>query len=182
MYVYCNYKDVGKQTVTNLLSCLIRQLLIQKPDSVMREAAALYESHHSAGTSPSVVEYIMVLEAAVSRLATLYIVIDALDECSDEHGGRKTLISELSRLKLRLLVTSRDLPSIRRQLQNVLHINVCARKDDILNYIDTRIDNSEQLSARVAKDRQLRDLIRRSVASRAGGMYCNHIRPLRTLY
>ena len=173
VYVYCNYKDVEKQTVTNLLSCLIRQLLVQKPHSAMREVAALYESHHSAGTSPSVVEYIKVLEAAVSRLAILYIVIDALDECSDEYGGRKALISELSRLKLRLLVTSRDLPSIRRQLQNAIHLDVCAREDDILNYIDTRIDNSQQLSAHVTKDKQLRDIIRTSVASRAGGMYCN---------
>ena len=182
VYVYCNYKDVEKQTVANLLSCLIRQLLIHKPHSVMREAAALYESHHSAGTPPSVVEYIKVLEAAVTRLAVLYIVIDALDECSDEHGGRKTLISELSRLKLRLLVTSRDLPSIRRQLQNAIHLDVYAREDDILNYIDTRIDNSEQLSAHVTKDIELRGLIRTSVANKAGGMYGNHIFLIRSLY
>lgn len=182
MYVYCNYKDGEKQTVTNLLSSLIRQLLIQKPYSVMREAAALYESHHSAGTPPSVVEYINVLEAAVSRLTTLYIVIDALDECSEEHGGRKTLISELSRLKLRLLVTSRDLPSIRRQLQNAIHLVIYAREDDIVNYIDTRIDSSEQLSAHITKDRQLRDVIRTTVASRAGGMYRNYVRPFRSLY
>ena len=182
MYVYCNYKDVEKQTVTSLLSCLIRQLLIQKPHSVLREAAALYESHHSAGTPPSVVDYIKVLEAAASRLATLYTVIDALDECSDEHGGRKTLISELSRLKLRLLVTSRDLPSIRRQLQTAIHLDVCAREDDILNYINTRIDNSEQLSAHVTKDRQLRDVIRTTVASRAGGMYSNRVLPIRSSY
>ena len=148
----------------------------------MPEAAALYESHHSAGTSPSVLEYIMVLEAAVGRLANLYIVIDALDECSDKHGGRKALISELLRLKAQLLVTSRDLPSIRRQLQNAVNLRVCAREDDILNYIDTRIDNSEQLSVHVAKDGQLRDFIETTVASRAGGMYCNHIRPLRAVY
>ena len=181
VFVYCNYKDVEKQTVTNLLSCLVRQLLIQKPQSVLREAAALYESHHSAGTSPSVVEYINVLEAAVSRLATLYIVIDALDECSDEHGGRKTLISELSRLKLQLLVTSRDLPSIRRQLQDAIHLDVFAREDDILNYIGTRIANSEQLSAHVAKDEQLKDVIRTTVASRAGGMYRNVVLSIRSL-
>ena len=181
MFVYCNYKDVEKQTVTNLLSCLIRQLLIQKPQSVLREAAALYESHHSVGTSPSVVEYINVLEAAVSRLATLYIVIDALDECSDEHGGRKTLISELSRLKLQLLVTSRDLPSIGRQLQDAIHLDVCAREDDILNYIGTRIANSERLSAHVAKDEQLKDVIRTTVATRAGGMYRNVILSIRSL-
>ena len=173
MFVYCNYKDVEKQTVINLLSCLIRQLLIQKPQFVLREAAALYEIHHSAGTSPSAVEYIKVLEAAASRLATLYIVIDALDECSDEYGGRKTLISELSRLKLQLLVTSRDLPSIRRQLHDAIHLDVCAREDDILNYISTRIANSDQLSAHVAKDEQLQDVIRKTVASRAGGMYRN---------
>ncbi|KAL8795431.1 MAG: hypothetical protein Q9195_002020 [Heterodermia aff. obscurata] len=171
LYVYCNYKDVAKQTVTNLLSCLIRQLLLQKPHSVMHEVAALYESHYSLGTSPSVIEYIKVLELAVSRLATLYVVIDALDECSDEHGGRKTLISELSRLKLQLLVTSRDLPSIRRQFQNAIHLDICAREDDILNYIGTRINKSEQLSAHVIKDGQLQDVIRTTVASRAGGMF-----------
>lgn len=135
------------------------------------------ESHKPTGTSPSLAEYVKVLELAASHFASISIIVDALDECSEENDERRTLISELLKLTpvVRLLVTSRDIPQIRRQLQNAIHVKVKAREDDILSYIDTRIQRSEQLSIHVNKDRSLRDLIRRNVASKAGGMYSDQI-------
>lgn len=172
-YIFCNYKDRENQTVPNLLSCLVHQLLLQKPHALIHGVAAMRESHKPTGTSPSLAEYVKVLEMAASRFASISIIVDALDECSEENDERRTLISELLKLTpvVRLLVTSRDIPQIRRQLQNAIHVKVKARQDDILRYIDTRIERSEQLSIHVNKDRSLRDLIRRSVASKAGGMY-----------
>ncbi|KAG7009377.1 hypothetical protein G7Y79_00002g004920 [Physcia stellaris] len=172
-YIYCNYKDRENQSLQNLLSCLIHQLLLQKPHALIHSVEAMREGHKATGTSPSVAEYVKVLEIAASHFASMSIVVDALDECSEDNDVRRNLISVLLELTpvVRLLITSRDIPKIRRQLQNAIHVKVKAREDDILRYIDTRIKRSEQLLIHVNKDRSLQDLIRRNVASKAGGMF-----------
>ena len=174
-YIYCNYKDAEKQTVSNLLSCLIYQLLIQKPHSLIREVATLYESRHTAESNQDYARILKtaVLNTAVNSFATVFVVVDALDECSEEDGRRQSLMVELTKLMpiVRLLVLSRDIPNIRQQLPNAVLVNIKASDGDILNYINTRIAKSERLMNYVTKDESLRQLIQTSVSEKACGMY-----------
>lgn len=163
-YLYCNYSEVEKQTVSNLLSCLVSQLHSQQPRAFMREAIA--------GTDSSLANSVTLLRTAISGLANVFIVIDALDEIPEEDGRRKTLISELSSLTpvVQLLVISRDLPNIRRQLNHAIHVEIEANEGDIMNYIDSRIAGFERLSTYITKDASLGRTIRTAVASKACGM------------
>ena len=168
-YLYCNYSDVEKQTASNLLSCLAYQLFTQQPCASTPEA--------TGGTKSSIANSVTLLKSAITGLASVFIVIDALDEIPEEDGRRKAMISELLSLTpvVRLLILSRDLPNIRRQLKHAIHVEIKASEGDVLEYIDTRITGSERLSAYVTKDEGLRKVIRTTVASKACGMYISPI-------
>ena len=171
-YLYCNFNEIEEQTVANLLSCLAYQILLQQPPSSKDNVRALWETYQSVGDSHSTAQSIKLLKAALSHLPVVFIVIDALDECCEEDGRRKTLIAELSNLMpVRLLAMSRDLPSIRHQLGDAIHLEIKASERDILSYVDDRITRSERLSSYVTRDQNLRKAIQNTVASKACGMY-----------
>ena len=72
--------------------------------------------------------------------------------------------------KVNMMITSRDLPNIKRQLSKAVRLDVQARSDDILYYLRERIMSSESLKSHVEKDPTLCNLIATTVAASAGGM------------
>lgn len=171
-YLYCDYSDSDKQKTSSLLSCLAYQLLNQHPSSCWPEAKSSYERYHSLGTNITTGDAFKLLKSIVTGLADVFIVIDALDECLEDDGRRKSLISGLSNLMpfVRLLVFSRDLPDIRRQFKNAMCVEIRAHDGDIMKYIDNRVANAERLSTYTAKDDGLGKLIRITIARKACGM------------
>lgn len=170
-YIYFNYKEVEKQTLENLTANLVHQLLIQS-SLLPRELMALYEAHALIQTRPSITEYTQLLRLAVQSYSKVLVVIDALDECNEVDGTRKALISELQKLQpqLNLLVTSRDMPNVQRQLQDAARLEIQASDEDIRNYIDERIYSSDRLSLYVQKDSTLHDFMIDTVTKNAKGM------------
>jgi hypothetical protein len=63
-----------------------------------------------------------VLQSVCSNYTTVYIVVDALNECADRDGTRGQLIDKLSELQartdVRLLFTSRFIPEITQKFQS----------------------------------------------------------------
>lgn len=133
---------------------------------------ALYENHTLSQTRPSITEYTNLLRLAVQSYSKVLVVIDALDECNEVDGTRKALISELRKLKpqLNLLVTSRDIPNLQRQLQDATRLEIQASDEDIRNYIEERISSSDRLSMYVKKDSSLQKVMIDTVTKNAQGM------------
>lgn len=176
-YIYFNYKEVEKQTLENLTANLVHQLLIhnsllQRESMALYEALALYEGHTLSQTHPSIIQYTKLLRLAVQSYSKVLVVIDALDECNEVDGTRKALISELQNLRpqLNLLVTSRDIPNLQRQLQDATRLEIQASDDDIRNYVEERISTSDRLSLYVKKDSSLRKFMIDTVTKNAKGM------------
>lgn len=170
-YIYFSYKDAKKQTMPNLLMSLVGQL--SSSGSVLpKELIACYEAHHSGTTRPSHAESTELLRSVVNRCARVFIVIDALDECSEE--CRSLLLTELqhlqSRMRMSILITSRAMPNVECQLTNATRLEIKARSDDILHYSEERITHSERIQSHVRKDSSLCNLISSTLAARAGGM------------
>lgn len=69
-----------------------------------------------------------------------------------------------------ILITSRDLPTIERQLLNAIRLDIQARSDDILQYLRERIASSERLKSHSDRDPTLPTLISTTIAARAEGM------------
>ena len=168
-YIYFSYKDAKSQMISNLLMSLVGQL-VPFGSPLPDELITCYKAHISAMTRPSHAESSQLLRSIVNRYTRMFLIIDAFDECSEE--CRSLLLIELQYLQSRLstLITSRAMPNIERQLINVTRLEIQARSDDILQYIQKRITYSGAIQSYARKDSSLCDLISRTIVARAGGM------------
>jgi hypothetical protein len=78
-----------------------------------------YKDLSRSGVRPSLHQLIELLDLAIESFPTTYIIIDALDECSNESGVREEFIHALKTIQdrsknLKLLITSRHFESISR--------------------------------------------------------------------
>ena len=148
---------------------LICQLDFPEP-SFSPELQELYETHVSGATRPSHAECRQLLKSTMSRCSKIILIIDAFDEYPEDCRGQ--LLTELQCLKPRvnLLITSRILPTIERQLSQAVRLSFQASSEDILQYLRDRIASSERLKIHTRKDPNLCDLISTTIAARAEGM------------
>ena len=168
-YFYLSYKDAKKQEIPNLLTSLVCQLGLSEP-VLSPELIASYEAHRSGVTNLSHAECTQLLRSTVTRFTKIFLVIDAFDEYHEECRGQ--LLAELHDLKPRvnMLITSRGLPTIERQLSEAVRLDVQARSDDILQYLRERIASSERLKSHINKDPSFDTLIATTITARAEGM------------
>lgn len=170
-YIYCDYKAKEKQTLENLIASLLHQLLLHRPLYHGR-LVSLYKSHSSNRGRPSISDYAQLLQSSVQSYDKVYFIIDALDECSEANGTRKDLLAEVQKLKpaVNTMITSRDIPSIERLLQDAARVEVKANDEDIKNYVEDRISSSERIAAYVKKSPDLQGRILKNVSEKASGM------------
>lgn len=134
------------------------------------ELEEIYETHVSGATRPSHAECTQLLKSTISHCSKVFFIIDAFDEYPED--CRAQLLTELQYLKpsVNLLITSRILPIIERQLSQAVRLDFQASREDILHYLRDRIASSERLKIHTRKDPSLYDLISTTIASRAEGM------------
>ena len=168
-YFYLSYKDAEKQEISNLLSSLVCQLALSEP-VLSPELIASYEAHRSGVTRLLNAECTQLLRSTVSRSTKIFLIIDAFDEYPEEYRGQ--LLADLHDLKpgLNMLITSRDLPTIERQLSEAVRLDVQARSDDILQYLRERMPSSGRLKSYMNQDPTLGNLISTTITARAKGM------------
>jgi hypothetical protein len=120
-FIYCNYKRQSEQSAKHMLSSILRQIIDIQP-GVPKLVQDFYTSHTTKRTTPSPDEIEQVLGAASKGLQGLTIIVDALDEC--ETRARQEFLSALETLRrqceVRLLATSRPLPTVQSHLVNLL--------------------------------------------------------------
>ena len=99
----------------------------------------------------------------------MFLVVDALDECSDE--TRKELLTKIrdlqKKVKASLLVTSRHIGDIEQQFAGDLCLEIRASKSDVENYIDSQL---VKLPACVKENPALQQNIKECVAETVDGM------------
>jgi hypothetical protein len=85
----------------------------------------------------------------VSRYSNVFIVVDALDECSEMNETRSRLLDALRSLTgmVQILVTSRGIPSINieQDFPGTRRLDIRATDDDMRRYIETRTPRSYPL-------------------------------------
>jgi NACHT domain len=164
--VYCNFKDQDKQTPTNLIASIWRQLA-QCRHSLSEDVKQLYTSHHG-DKNPTLIEVVKILHSEINRHSKVFLLVDALDECSEENGYRMNFNTELQKLlklppKVNILVTSRDLDTIARCNKDSKKLEIKASTEDIQAYVQRRISEDYWLLRHTQKDSQLRQAIVKGV-------------------
>ncbi|KAF7116945.1 hypothetical protein CNMCM5793_005575 [Aspergillus hiratsukae] len=142
-YIFCSFehRDDQIQNPASLLASLLRQLaqsLVAMPDSIV----GLYDKHRIKGTRPSFDETSKALRLVVESLPRVFVVIDALDECS--RFAILQILDELFDLQIR------------------------ATKTDVMTYLNA---NMHKLHASVSRNQQLQQKIANEISDAAGGMF-----------
>jgi hypothetical protein len=168
-YLYCNFRRHDEQNLKDLLSSLLKQLVLEQ-ESVPDIVKSLYESHRTHRTRPSFQEISTALQVVTSIYSRVFIIIDALDECQVSEECRSRLISEIFNLQAKtganIFATSRFIDQITERFKGSISLEVRARKEDIRRYLDDRILHSESRTLRdCSKD------INTGIVEAADGMY-----------
>jgi hypothetical protein len=137
-YIYCNYQRRSQQTLYALLTTLLRRL-VQVQGMVPKCILDKYGELHV--NRQLVLEETKDLIALVCKdIPTVYLVIDALDECQD-HVRRdllQTVASVRKQANIRILVTTRFITSIQdmitKELSSPPQLEVRASDSDVRRY------------------------------------------------
>jgi Cdc6-like AAA superfamily ATPase len=167
-YIYCNYKAQQQQDLTSMLAAILKQLT-QGQSPSLAYVERLHERHAKHGTKPSLKDIYNTLEQVCSLYQTVYIVIDALDECQD--STRRQLLTKVhdlqTRRDVRLMVTSRSMPEIESEYQTALRLEVRATKEDIKRFVAHQI---HRLPMCIRRDPTLQELVQERIIEAVDGM------------
>jgi Cdc6-like AAA superfamily ATPase len=170
-WLYCNYKTRAEQTADVLLEAILQQLVKPESHNVVTIAKLLQKQHETQGTRPTRDDLHKTLQAVFAEFAIVFIVIDALDECSVEDGTRSQLLAHIDRLQsgadVRLLVTSRHIPDITEHYRDALNIEIRAHDEDVRSFLHGQLG---RLPRCVQRDAELQLMIQERITEAIDGM------------
>ena len=169
--IYCSYKEQENQSTGNLIASILKQLL-QLRAEIPSEIVNLHQRHLTKQTRPTLDEISNLLKSEISSRKSVFIVVDALDELSENDNIRDNFISELRSIQgdVRLMITSRHLTTIEREFEQAGRIEILASDEDIKLYLKARILQERRLYRQLKDDMALQETIIMSIAKSAKGM------------
>jgi hypothetical protein len=170
-YLFCNYKSQADQNLNGLLCALLKQLVQSRPD-IIAPVTRLYDQHLHQKSKPSLSDLSMALKDICSSHDRVYIVVDALDECTNQDGTRNRLLDTLhdiqTKSKLSLLFTSRFVPDISEKFQSSPVLEVRASEEDVKRFIAGQIP---RLPSCIRRDDDLSQQVQDKISKAIDGMY-----------
>jgi hypothetical protein len=165
--IYFNYKTPTtlKETIANVLKQLLERTTLS--DDVEK----LYKAHQQRDTQPSLPEVTELLRIESSRLSSVFIVVDALDESpADESVGFK-ILSELHLIsQTKLLITGR--PHVAELMSDFQFrsLDIRVNDDDVKQVLEAQLMNPSFHKC-LHDDEGLRTRVVDTVMAKAAGMY-----------
>jgi len=166
-YLFCSYKSRTDQSAASLFAAILKQLVQSRPDI----ATPVHELHSKQGSKPSFSDILQALQSVLSAHKTTFIVVDALDECSDKDGDRGQLINKLHGLQagkdVRLLFTSRFIDEITRKFGPKSTLEIRASEEDLKRFVAGR---TRDLPACIRNDEELQRTVQSKIIKAVNGM------------
>jgi len=169
--IYCDYKDFNQQSPWKFLASLLQQVISQQGE-VAEQIKTAYREHAGRQTHPNFSECLNMLTVQIHTFSRVYVIVDALDECTEMNDVRRGLLEGILQMPsfVSILVTSRFIPMIGETLDDPPRLVVKATDDDIYAHVKSRLDKEKTWARRVRLDHALARKIGDSVVSRASGM------------
>ncbi|KAF2675916.1 ankyrin [Lentithecium fluviatile CBS 122367] len=143
IYFFFDFATRDKGAVSRFLRSLLCQIVVQRrciPEAVQ----TLFEQHHNGFQQPSVNALIEALNGTLEDVDQTYLVIDALDECS-ERSDLLDIVEKVAgwRLNLNVLATSRCESEIEETFMRTdcehLRLEGAQVNEDIRQYVHQRM-------------------------------------------
>lgn len=169
--IYCNYKEKKEQDAQSLIASILKQL-VQDCEVVSEDMKTQFTTHVKREAHLPPEDLTRVLHVEISRRHRVFLVVDALDECTEESSTRAELLDELKTLpeNVNLLVTSRRISAIMNEFEGAESLEIYANDKDTTKYILGRIQREHRLARHVKADPGLQQAIINGIISKAQGM------------
>jgi len=170
-HLFCNYRRHNEQTLEALLSGLLKQL-VEHRVSLPQCVDDLYKKQQEKNGAPDRTEATLgALKTVMSAYSRVFIVLDALDECSTSHDCRTKLLSSIQSLQkqchVNLLATSRFIPEITEKFNTACHLKIQADSNDVRRYL---LENMTRLPGFVRRDEALQEEVVSKIVKAVRGM------------
>ena len=166
-FAYCRYTD--RYPLGLFLASFIKQLVENHPH-VFPHVDSVYTKHHKKATRLHELELLDLFKKLLSLFKQAYIVLDAVDEASEDTRDR--LLTALLPLQANFLLTSRPSNLSKHLPQDALFVYIEAlNRQDIERFVDKKFRDSTRLSDVLDGKDQLGKEIRAKVTERSNGMY-----------
>ncbi|KAH8170601.1 protein kinase domain-containing protein [Sarocladium implicatum] len=171
-FIFCDYNNRASQSPLLLLRSILGQVL-RRIDGLPQEVRAIYDLHKKYDTQPSQEQIIDLLGRVLVRFEKLYIVVDALDECSESESITLSLLSSILQLgnKVQLLCTSRFSSTFDTFFEKAARLEISARAEDVRLYVETQIPLQSRLSKHARADPKLKEEVVNAIADESQGMF-----------
>jgi hypothetical protein len=171
LQLYLTKHDKGEQTSSQLLANLTRQL-IEQSKHVSPELLSWYNRHLDTATRPLANEYMNIIMDVSTGFERIYIVIDGLDECTEQirFDLLRTVNEVMHKTSCWLLVSSRRIDAVGVGLKNPLVLNVQARPEDVELYLWRCVWQMASLQGSVARHTDIMAKIIEAIIAKASGM------------
>ncbi|CAM1505018.1 Fc.00g106550.m01.CDS01 [Cosmosporella sp. VM-42] len=170
-YIYCVVDQQGEEWIVDLLSSLIKQLVPAK-GIIKQSLQTLHSTYSSGRTSPSVEEVLTVLQDLIADYQRVFILVDALDECSNSNSCQIKLAAELCNFgktpKTSVFVTSRFIPEITTFFEGWPKLEIRAQEEDVNIYLEAQMS---RLPKFVRHSEVLKDEVRSKITGVVDGMF-----------
>lgn len=175
-YFFFDFNDPEKQQCDRMIRSIIKQLYCQSHHAMV-EVESLFSSCQDLQKPADIATLTITLQAIIGKSENTYIILDALDECSDVVDLLAVIqkIVEGNIPALHLLCTSRWVTTVKETLQNLttsdrmIQIQNKVVDMDISNYISHRLQNDPKLK-RWRQRPDIQEEIRAALSDKADGM------------
>ena len=169
-YIYCDYLKYQEQSHVHLVGSLLKQLAEQR-NPISGSLRNHYDEHKISNTDPTPRRTFEVLKAECDSWSRVFLIVDALDECSEKDATRQRLVEGLLSLqgsnRINILVTTRPIPSILCEFEVWERLAIRANSADIQKYLLGQMD---RFSKRVVVGKDLQEQIISAIIDAADGM------------
>lgn len=172
-YFYFDFNDTDKQSSKKAIRSLLFQFALQVSD-IIRKLERLYQNCSNGQHQPAEDVFPLMLKEVIARQGEKYIILDALDECTDR-GALLSFLLELTASKpcdLHILATSRREKDIDEELSSVANHNVSIQSavvdEDIHIYVRDLMATDKKLKK---WSDPVKNEIITALMEKAGGMY-----------
>lgn len=142
---YCDRSNSSKRKYQDLLGSLLQQL-VPEPCPTWGQIQSLYDLHKH-GTKPGSEDLLDILRAEIKNKSKTYVVIDALDEWSDDYNDISLLITDLKSLgpQVSFLITSRPISILETIFPEAIRFEVDPPDADLELYIRSRFSKRQDI-------------------------------------
>lgn len=174
VYYFCDYKDQKSQSACKVMETLIASLC-RSSQPVLEYVKDYSHRFRETRSTCSLETLCNLFKQCLALQKKTYVVIDAIDECTEREDLAKQLISLLGGPQpINLFLTSRKLQDIVGSLESSLIQQYSLESkdvsEDISRYISNRLDDYTRSNTMKLRDPQLRGRIQDTLCSKADGM------------